>query len=58
MPVSPSSPYGVIRQTKLRFDEAVSQFESALKKEGFGVLCETNIQAKLKENSALIGHGM
>ncbi len=31
------------------FDEAVSQMEIALKNEGFGVLCQIDIQAKLKE---------
>lgn len=48
MPVSTSS-YGDVRQTKLSFDEAMSQLEEALKKEGFGVLCQIDIQAKLKE---------
>lgn len=41
--------YGDIRATKLRFDEAIAQTEAALKKEGFGVLCQIDIQAKLKE---------
>ncbi len=49
MPVSGASTYGDVRQTKLSFDEAVSQLEAALKKEGFGVLCQIDIQAKLKE---------
>jgi uncharacterized protein (DUF302 family) len=49
MPASITSTYGDVRQTKLSFDEAVSQLESALKKEGFGVLCHIDIQAKLKE---------
>jgi uncharacterized protein (DUF302 family) len=41
--------YGDVRITKLPFDEAVAQMEVALKKEGFGVLCQIDIQAKLKE---------
>jgi uncharacterized protein (DUF302 family) len=41
--------YGDVRTTKLGFDEAVTQLEAALKKEGFGVLCQIDIQAKLKE---------
>jgi uncharacterized protein (DUF302 family) len=49
MPISTTSAYGDVRQTKLSFDEAVLQLESALKKEGFGVLCQIDIQAKLKE---------
>ncbi|SRR5579875_107043 len=49
--MSPSAEcaYGSVRQTKLDFADAVSQLESALKKEGFGVLCQIDIQAKLKE---------
>lgn len=49
MPVSTKSAYGDVRQTRLSFNEAVSQLEAALKKEGFGVLCRIDIQAKLKE---------
>jgi uncharacterized protein (DUF302 family) len=41
--------YGDVRTTKLPFDGAVAQVEAALKKEGFGVLCQIDIQAKLKE---------
>lgn len=41
--------YGDVRTTNLDFDEAVAQLEGALKKEGFGVLCQIDIQAKLKE---------
>lgn len=44
-----TSSYGDIRATKLRFDDAVAQTEAALKKEGFGVLCQIDIRAKLKE---------
>ena len=49
MPFSPDAAYGAVRQTKLTFDDAIMQLESALKKEGFGVLCQIDIQAKLKE---------
>lgn len=44
-----TSSYGDLRVTRLRFDEAVAQTEAALKKEGFGVLCQIDIRAKLKE---------
>ena len=49
MPQSESSAYGEVRRTRLSFDDAVAQLEAALKKEGFGVLCQIDIQAKLKE---------
>jgi uncharacterized protein (DUF302 family) len=43
------SEYGDVRITQLGFDEAVAQLEASLKKEGFGVLCQIDLQAKLKE---------
>ena len=49
MPSTKTTDYGDVRITKLPFDEAVAQMEVALKKEGFGVLCQIDIQAKLKE---------
>lgn len=49
MPSVKTTDYGDVRTTKLHFDEAVAQMEIALKKEGFGVLCQIDIQAKLKE---------
>ena len=49
MPSSKTTDYGDVRATKLHFDEALAQMEAALKKEGFGVLCQIDIQAKLKE---------
>lgn len=53
MQFSKTSDYGDVRTTKLRFDEALAQMEVALKKEGFGVLCQIDIQAKLKEKLAI-----
>jgi uncharacterized protein (DUF302 family) len=41
--------YGYLRTVALPFAEAVSKAEAALKDEGFGVLCQIDIQAKLKE---------
>ena len=41
--------YGEVRTVKLPFDQAVSKIEAALQSEGFGVLCQIDIQAKMKE---------
>jgi uncharacterized protein (DUF302 family) len=41
--------YGYVREVGLRFEEAVTKIEAALKTEGFGVLCQIDIQAKLKD---------
>jgi uncharacterized protein (DUF302 family) len=46
---STSCGYGDVRTVKMSFDDAVAQIEGALKTEGFGVLCQIDIQAKLKE---------
>jgi uncharacterized protein (DUF302 family) len=44
-----SCAYGDVRPTTLSFEEAVAKVEGALKVEGFGVLCQIDIRAKLKE---------
>jgi uncharacterized protein (DUF302 family) len=41
--------YGYVRATSLPFDEAAARIEAALKAEGFGVLCQIDIHAKLRE---------
>jgi uncharacterized protein (DUF302 family) len=41
--------YGYVRRVPLSFHQAVAKAEAALKEEGFGVLCQIDIQAKLKE---------
>lgn len=41
--------YGFTRKLELPFAEAVEQTTEALKKEGFGVLTEIDMKAKLKE---------
>jgi uncharacterized protein (DUF302 family) len=41
--------YGYVREVALEFEEAVTKIEAALKTEGFGILCQIDIQAKLKE---------
>lgn len=41
--------YGFLRKVDLLFAEAVLQTTEALKKEGFGVLTEIDMKAKLKE---------
>ena len=45
----PTIPYGYLREVNLPFGEAVHKAEAALNAEGFGVLCQIDIQAKLKE---------
>ncbi|HVB86585.1 MAG TPA: DUF302 domain-containing protein [Candidatus Dormibacteraeota bacterium] len=49
MTVTKNTGYGAVCETSLSFEKAVSQLESALKQEGFGVLAQIDIQAKLKE---------
>ena len=49
MSVSTAIDYGYVRPVALAFEEAVQKLEGALKNEGFGVLCQIDIQAKLKE---------
>lgn len=41
--------YGFRRELNIPFAEAVEQTRQALTNEGFGVLCEIDIKAKLKE---------
>ena len=41
--------YGFARKLEMPFAEAVEQATEALKKEGFGVLTEIDMKAKLKE---------
>jgi uncharacterized protein (DUF302 family) len=41
--------YGYVVTVDLPFEEAVARLEAGLQKEGFGVLCKIDIQAKLKE---------
>jgi uncharacterized protein (DUF302 family) len=41
--------------TALAFDEAVERVRSELKSEGFGILCEIDVQATLKEKLGVEG---
>jgi uncharacterized protein (DUF302 family) len=41
--------YGFRRELDVPFDEAVERTRTALANEGFGVLCDIDIKAKLKE---------
>ncbi len=41
--------YGYVRKAALDFQAAIERVEAALKGEGFGVLCQIDIQSKLKE---------
>ena len=48
-PGDQSITYGFKRRTNLTFEKAVERSRAALAEEGFGVLCEIDIKAKLKE---------
>jgi uncharacterized protein (DUF302 family) len=41
--------YGYVRPVNVGFEAAIARTEAALKAEGFGVLCQIDIRAKLKE---------
>src|ERR1039458_3747123 len=49
--------YGYVREVTLEFEEAVIKIEAALKTEGFGILCQIDIQAKLKEKLWFVSPG-
>lgn len=48
-PVMTKKPYGIRKICSLPFETAVEKITEALKEEGFGVLTEIDIKAKLKE---------
>ena len=41
--------YGYKKQVNMSYDEAINKAKEELKKEGFGVLTEIDVKAKLKE---------
>ena len=43
------SSYALSTRTELAFEEAVTRVREELKREGFGVLCEIDVQATLKQ---------
>ena len=45
----PTTHYTLSTTTKLSFDEAAERVRDELKTEGFGVLCEIDVQATLRE---------
>ena len=49
MRVSTATGYTITATTPLAFDEAVERVREELKAEGFGVLCEIDVQATLRE---------
>jgi uncharacterized protein (DUF302 family)/glutaredoxin len=54
MPMLATS-YTLSEKTTLPFDQAVQRVREELKSEGFGVLCEIDVQATLKEKLAVEG---
>ena len=44
-----TSTYGIGRKVATSFEETVATVRAALKSEGFGVLCEIDVQATMKE---------
>lgn len=51
----PAMSYTLSSPTSLEFEEAVERVRSELKAEGFGVLCEIDVQATLKEKLGVEG---
>lgn len=49
MQTSSTLKYGYVRAVGFSFEDAIARMEAALKAEGFGVLCQIDIQAKLRE---------
>ncbi|HEY0592474.1 MAG TPA: ABC transporter, partial [Thermoanaerobaculia bacterium] len=47
--MSTTSDYGIRKTVALGFDDAVARTRDLLQAEGFGVLTEIDMQAKLKE---------
>ncbi len=43
------SPFGFGKQVELSFDDAIEKVTSELQKEGFGVLSDIDVSAKMKE---------
>jgi uncharacterized protein (DUF302 family) len=49
MPLIEETRYGIRRTVAMPFEQALNKVKAALQEEGFGVLTEIDIQAKLKE---------
>ncbi len=49
MPLTKKTDYGIRRAVAMPFEEALNKVKAALQEEGFGVLTEIDIKAKLKE---------
>jgi uncharacterized protein (DUF302 family) len=51
----PTAAYGIGKLVQRPFDETVTSVRGALKEQGFGVLCEIDVQATMKEKLGIEG---
>ena len=51
----PTAAYGIGKLVQRPFEETVASVRRALKEQGFGVLCEIDVQATMKEKLGVEG---